>query len=236
VASSAEYATRLWQVGDDQLSGEIPVNGAALAVVFTPDSKRVVTGDSAGNLWVADPEAPRDVQTWRAAEPVAALAVSPDARLVASGGQAGSVEIWNLGDASPATDPMKFPSAIRALAFSADGQQLLVQTVTWYHLMNLAGGTPAPIASRLAPLGAAPLRAPPASGGRIVKAVVVGSEPGFADLDLGRPNAAPIPGDIQELLARWQRAVGLTVNNVGELTGLPLAEERPPAADAESVN
>jgi hypothetical protein len=223
-------------VGDDQLQGEIPANGAALAVIFSPDSRRVITSDSAGNVYVADPLAPDGFQAWRASEPITALAASPAGDQIAGGGVAGLVEIWGLADGSPVAQPVQFPSAVRSLRFSVDGGSLLVQTASWYHRLNLAGELPALAESRLAPLGAAPQAGNPGPGGRTQRTVVAGRQFEFRDLDMGRPNSPPVTGDVRPVLARWERALGLVLDGAGEARALPLAIPAVSEGNPEFVN
>jgi WD40 repeat protein len=235
VASAAEYAARVWDAADGRLLAEVPVNGAAMAVAFVPGSEQVLTGDSAGNVLIAELGAPDRVQALLAAGPVTALAVAHDGRQFAVGGAGGSVEWWRLSDGSP-SGSLSFPSPIRRLSFNPDGQHMLVETVGWYHRVDLAGPNPRLADSRLAPLGAASQAAQLDSGGRTLRVVTAGSRLEFRDLDMGRPNAAPVEGEPAALRKRWQRAAGLLLDRDGLVQPLSLARQAGAAPDAESVN
>ncbi len=236
VASAAEYAARIWRVADGELHSEIPVNGAALAVVFSPDSARVITSDSAGNVFVADAVAPDRLQALRASEPVAALAVASSGEQIAAGGAAGNVEVWNLPDGTRAVAPLRLPSPVRSVAFSSDGGHLLVQTASWYHRLRVTAGGLEVAESRLAPLGAAPQVAQLGPGGRTLRVLALAGQLAFLDLDMGRPNARPVDGAPGALRGRWQRAVGLTLDSRGRVRSLPLNEGEGTTGDADSVN
>ena len=214
---------------------EIPVNGAALAVAFVPGGERVLTGDSAGNVLVADLAAPDRAQALLAAGPVTALAVSPDGGQVAAGGAGGSVEAWNLADGSLNTS-LSLPSPIRRISFNRDGQHMLVETAGWYHRVDLTEANPRLADSRLAPLGAAPRVAQVGPGGRTLRVVTTGPRLEFRDLDMGRPNATPVEGEAAALRQHWQRATGLILDRDGLVQPLSLASQPDAAADAQSVN
>ncbi len=235
VASAAEYAARVWDAADGRLLAEIPVNGAAMAVAFVPGGERVLTGDSAGNVLIAELGAPERAQALLAAGPVTALAVALDGGQFAVGGAGGSLELWRLPDGS-SSGSLSFPSPIRRVSFDRDGQHLLVETAGWYHRVDLAGSNPRLADSRLAPLGAASQVAQLGPGGRTLRVVTAGPRLEFRDLDMNRPNAAPVDGEAAALRQRWRRALDLSLDSDGLIQPLSLASQAGAARDAESVN
>ena len=63
-----------------------------------------------------------DTTTDDASEAVSALAVSPDGRTLAVGGEAGSVQLWDIATQQPLGGPLTTPGeAIDTVAFAADG-------------------------------------------------------------------------------------------------------------------
>ena len=211
------------------------MNGAALTLLFTPGSQRIVIGDSGGNVLLADVNAPDQVEPLQPTAPAVALAVSPDGARLAAGGVAGNVELWNLTDGSPAGS-IQVPGPIRGLSFGTEGRHLLVQTVSWLHRVSLTGPAPELAESRLAPLGAATRIAHRGPGSRTLRALVARPRLAFKDLDMGRPNAVPIEGALGDLRGHWQRAVGLTLDQDGLLQPLSSVPLSGPGGDTDSVN
>lgn len=66
----------------------------------------------------------KPVQQWRAGAPVAALAASPDGRLLAVGNDEGDLTILNAVEGVPLEEIAAAPAAISDVAFSADGERL----------------------------------------------------------------------------------------------------------------
>jgi WD40 repeat protein/transcriptional regulator with XRE-family HTH domain len=108
------------------------------ALAFAQDGSRLVSGDQAGrvalwdgrlrqregvlpNVFPALPEDTSDALTGDTSEAVSALAVSPDGRTLAVGGEAGSLQLWDIATQQPLGDPLTTPGeAIDTVAFSAD--------------------------------------------------------------------------------------------------------------------
>lgn len=154
LASGAEYSARLWRVADGTLGVEVPVNGAALALAFAPDSSVVAVGDSAGNVFFASPGGPANTRpSLRAMAPISALAFTPDGRVLASGDQAGQLTLWDPQTGQRLAEPHTFSHAVRWLAFSADGTNLIVQTAHWAHRLAFAENGLTELDSHLLPTG-----------------------------------------------------------------------------------
>src|SRR5207302_11026151 len=62
--------------------------------------------------------------TLSAAAPVRALAISPDAKTLATAGDDNAVQLWDLGTGKPATKLSAHTDWVLALAFSGDGRFL----------------------------------------------------------------------------------------------------------------
>ncbi|WP_240436790.1 WD40 repeat domain-containing protein [Streptomyces sporangiiformans] len=122
-----------------QVSGRDLVQGDEIgALAFAADGSRLAVGDQAGRVALWDgklraragvlrnvfPEladSTSDARFGDSSEAVRALAVSPDGRTLAVGGESGSLQLWDIATRQPLGDPLTTPGeAIDTVAFSAD--------------------------------------------------------------------------------------------------------------------
>jgi WD40 repeat protein/tetratricopeptide (TPR) repeat protein len=121
---------RLWDAVKGDSLRWFPHDNAVLAVAFSPDGRRILTGsaDRTARLW--------DVGTGRLlGKPlehdglVLAVAFSPDGRTLVTCSQSsatrGTVRLWNAGTGQPLGEPLPHPRPVLAAAFSPDGRVLL---------------------------------------------------------------------------------------------------------------
>jgi WD40 repeat protein len=119
---------RLWDVQTGKAINS-PFNGhksGVIAVAFSPDGRRIVSGsqDSTLRLW--------DVQTGKAINSpfnghksgVIAVAFSPDGRRIVSGSYDKTVRLWNAQTGQSVGQPLLRDAQIRSVAFSPDGRRI----------------------------------------------------------------------------------------------------------------
>jgi WD40 repeat protein len=134
-------------VGDNRTAGlpggrparrDLVQGGEIGALAFASDGSRLAAGDQGGrvmlwdgtvrqragalpNVFPALPEALANTMTGDTSEAVSALAISPDGRTLAVGGEAGSLQLWDVATQQPLGRPLTTPGEpIDTVAFGAD--------------------------------------------------------------------------------------------------------------------
>jgi WD40 repeat protein/subtilisin-like proprotein convertase family protein len=219
LASAADYSARAWRIDDGKLTAELPVNGTALAVDIAADSVHWAAGDSAGNVFFGTADGTAALGSVRAQGPVAAIAFAPDGRLLASGDETGTVEVWDARRFESVGHRRGFPHPVRWLEWSADGRYLLIQTDQWLHRAELVSGELQVVDSRLLGVGVEAGAALEAEDGRRLR--LIGGRSAnrleVLDLDLTTPAAAGLPADSPLLARDWSAVLGLRVDENGEI-------------------
>jgi hypothetical protein len=107
------------------------------AIAFAPDGGRLAAGDGTGRVAIWDAglrhragilknvfSAPTDPSTGPA-ETITSLAFSPDGSTLAVGGDAGTVQLWDIATQQPLGPPLPTPGeSVDTLAFSPDSTML----------------------------------------------------------------------------------------------------------------
>jgi eukaryotic-like serine/threonine-protein kinase len=130
-AGYTDRTVRLWDVdtGREQavLTGHL---NRLWCVAFSPDGKTVASGDADGNLklWDVATAAARDLGSPQAEDWLWCVAFAPDGATVAAGfaegNTKGKVVLWDVATGEGRRALPGHPAAVRALAFSPDGQLL----------------------------------------------------------------------------------------------------------------
>jgi WD40 repeat protein len=129
-----------------------------LEVAFSPDSRWLMSGDSAGTARLWDLSGRRAVTQPMAFEGhrrVSALAMSPDQHWFVSGGFEGTARVWDLTAADPTMEPVilhppvttdDFGDAVYGVRISPDSRWLLIRRGVFSRsqLWELAAPAPAP--------------------------------------------------------------------------------------------
>jgi hypothetical protein len=230
LTGSDDGTARLWSAQDGKPIGEAMRHASSvLAVAFSPGGSRVLTGsdDGTARLWSAQDGKPIG-EAMRHADWVQAVAFSPDGSQVLTGSDDGTARLWSAQDGKPIGEAMRHPSIVRAVAFSPDGSKALALTQWWLHASeipkdNEVAGLP-PVINRMLPNSLAtgrPFRFLDPAGRDLQIAVrPTADRVQVVRLRLDRPDAAPLAGDPAQLLADWQRRLGLKINDAGEIVPL----------------
>jgi WD40 repeat protein len=144
--TAGDDAVRLWDMSNRELRAELPHNVPVEAVVFSHDSKSLLTGsdDHAARLW--------NVVTGKLRLPpilhargVQAVAFSADDRLIATGCRDQAARIWDAGIGKLISTPRRLATTVRLVAFSPDGKTLLTSGFNAARCIRL-WPVPAPVA------------------------------------------------------------------------------------------
>jgi WD40 repeat protein len=213
VMSAAEYSARVWQSQSGELVGEIPVDGAGLAVALSENADLVAVGDTAGNIFFGPPSGPA-LQSARADAAVMALAMSRDGTLMVSGDVAGNLQLWESSAAHTARASYLFPDAVSWVAFGSASDRVYAQSGAWVHELVVIPDGFAVVASRLLPirLGPDPVATIMGDGGlRMLPGPAMGDAT-YVDLTLAASSTAPQDSGSPLLERNWTDILGLDLD------------------------
>jgi WD40 repeat protein len=114
---------------------------AVNAVVFSPDSLILASGDLRGHvmLWDLVTRTPRLTLVGHT-DPVACLAFSPDGRHIVSGDNAGTVRLWNVATGALVHTADDMEAEVEGVGFSPDGKLLAASSRNgWIRFWDYTG-------------------------------------------------------------------------------------------------
>ncbi len=100
--------------------------GTIIAVAFSPDGQRLLTGSNDGRARVWSAETGQALaRPLRHEGVVNAVAFSPDGRCVLTGSSDGTARLWDVQTGQVLAQPLRHEGAVNAVAFSPDGRRVL---------------------------------------------------------------------------------------------------------------
>jgi WD40 repeat protein len=116
----------VWETATGKLVRQIPEgNSNAFALAFSPDGKRLVSGQENNEIHLWEIASGKRLLTLEGHEDsVQDLAFSPDGAVLASAGDDHVVRLWDPVTGSPLREFKGHFDTVRGLAFSADGKRL----------------------------------------------------------------------------------------------------------------
>lgn len=214
VVSAAEYSARVWDAHSGALVGDIPVDGAALAVVLSNDGGFVAVGDTAGNIFFGASRGTGPLLSARARGAVTALAISADGGTILSGDTAGTLQLWDAATGTPLRRPYAFDEPLTWVDFGADGRTVFARSGSWVHELVVADEGLAVVASRLLPIRLGPDAVPAAPTDEAIRWLAGPTQGALDYLDLPMRGAPPasIAPDSSVLDRDWSSILGLSID------------------------
>ncbi|MFB0833009.1 nSTAND1 domain-containing NTPase [Arthrobacter halodurans] len=174
----------------------VDVGAPVGSVVFGPDGRLVVSGDSGGSVqrWDAETGQPVGDPLTGHDGAVTAVAYGPDGRRIASAGADGTVRLWDAGTGLPVGDPLTgHDGAVRAVAYAPDGRRIASAGADGTVRMWDADSRQ-PVAEPLTGHRGAVHAVALSPGGRLIASAGADGTVRLWDAVTGRPVAPPLAG------------------------------------------
>ncbi|WP_405161924.1 WD40 repeat domain-containing protein [Nocardia sp. NBC_01499] len=133
VSAGSDGTVRVWDVYDPRAPrqlGQVDIGTVATSVTYLPDGRSIVAGGVDGTLNFLNADTPQTIR--RIGAPIAAhaggvkaLALAPDAAVLATAGNDRTVRLWAVGDSENPTQigaPLDSEGAVPAIAFGEGGR------------------------------------------------------------------------------------------------------------------
>jgi WD40 repeat protein len=222
VVSAAEYSARVWDAETGQLVGEIPVDGAALAVALSTDGSFVTVGDTAGNIFFGVPRGEEPRLSARARGAVTALAIAADGSVILSGDAAGTLQLWDAATGTPLRRPYAFDEPLSWVDFGADSATVFARSGSWVHELIVENDALVVVASRFLPIRLGPDAVPAEPSDDSIRWLAGPTQGAMDYLDIPmRGSPSPELGPDSPVLSRdWSAILGLAIDEASGLTGI----------------
>ncbi len=136
---------QVWDVGTlEPIGAPLGLQDWTTAVAISPDSRQLVTGTRQGSVRVWDLETGQAIlEPFEHEGPITAVAIDADGSQVITASDDGTARVWNLQMRHPPPGRTWAPGRrIREVAFSPDGERLLIATDRVAQLRDARTGEP----------------------------------------------------------------------------------------------
>ena len=222
LVSAAEYSARVWQAQTGELASEIPVDGTAMAVAFSPNADIVAVADSAGNIFFGAPQGSEPLRSARAPAAVTAITFSADSQILASGDRNGNLVLWDVLSAATAGTPYVFSEAVTWIRFTPDSNHLVVRSGPWVHELERLPSGLIVTATRMLPsrLGGDPVLTQSPAGLIVGVGGPTAGELLSHEFLLASPSLAPLPADSPLMGRNWAKILGMELDLITGKVGV----------------
>lgn len=125
LAIASKQAIEIWSTTTFKKTATLAKSGQMQELVWTPDSKTLLSGGSDFNLHVYSVDGTSQSILKVHSKAISALAVSKDGKKVASGDRAGKILLWDWGTKNPSSKEITaHQGGVDSLSFSSDASQL----------------------------------------------------------------------------------------------------------------
>jgi WD40 repeat protein len=127
LAIGGSAGARIWDLKRRQFTHRFSAHAGSVEVVaFSPDDRLLATGGMDGRVFLWKTQTgTRLPMTLSHTAPLCCISFCLDEPVLVTGDEAGNVRIWSLDNGEELIQLAKFPSAVRILKFSPDGQWLV---------------------------------------------------------------------------------------------------------------
>jgi WD40 repeat protein/serine/threonine protein kinase len=153
-------AVFIWDLATGRVLAQLQHASTVNGVAFTPDGKCLISAESEGTIRRWDTSTGRQMAKGpaRAHDVCCTLIISPDGRMLASGGKANDIALWDAQTLTPRARLAGPGGTVAHLAFSQDGRLLAVGSIRPHPRPKTAVQI-WDVAETLRPLASAPLPA-----------------------------------------------------------------------------
>jgi WD40 repeat protein/serine/threonine protein kinase len=109
----------------DPVAKQYELQWPVITVAFTPDGRRILSGDMGGQVRVWDAGKNQGFTTLRADGSVYSIAFSPDGTLLVSGSGDKTVRLWNVESGKVIASYKGHDAGVRSVAFTHDGRRIV---------------------------------------------------------------------------------------------------------------
>ncbi len=125
LAIASKQSIEIWSTATFKKTSSLVKSGQMQELIWTPDSKSILSGGSDFNLHVYSVDGSSQSILKGHTKAISALAISKDGKKAASGDRAGKILVWDWGAKNPSSKEITaHQGGVDSLSFSPDASQL----------------------------------------------------------------------------------------------------------------